>query len=231
MSSSPRPSLALRRREEILESVSKSYRPELHLALTIGSGIVVLVLAALFAIDDLRAIELLVVPAMFVLANLGEWTTHKWILHRRVPGLTYLYEQHTPIHHSAYRYDAFAMKSWRELKLVLIPPFGVALISVVASPLGLLVALALSPNAGWLVIVTSAFYVVGYEIAHLVYHLPEHHPISRLPLVQKLREHHRRHHHPRVMQKWNFNVVIPIGDWLFGTWLSDERFAELTRKE
>lgn len=221
---------SLRRREEILEALAKRrYWPWLHVALTIGSGIAICAFAA-YAIDDLNPIDLLVVPPMFLAANLGEWTAHKWLLHRRVPGLTPLYDQHTPIHHAVYRYESFTMKGWRELKLILIPPFGVAMITVAASPAAYLVAITISENAGWLIVVTSALYVVGYEVMHMVYHLREDHPIARLPVVHRLREHHRRHHDPRVMQKWNFNVVIPIGDWLFGTWLDDRRFEEIREK-
>jgi sterol desaturase/sphingolipid hydroxylase (fatty acid hydroxylase superfamily) len=32
-----------------------------------------------------------------------------------------------------------------------------------------------------------------------------------------LREQHRRHHHPRLMQRWNFNVTVPLWDWVRGT--------------
>lgn len=220
---------SLKRREEILASIPGGYRPWLHVALTLGSGLVVLVASALL-VEDLRAAELLVVPPMFVLANLGEWTAHKWLLHRRVPGMTVLYDEHTPMHHAVYRYDTFTMKSWRELKLVLIPPFGVAAISVATAPLAILVALVVSPNAGWLILTTAALYVVGYELSHLAYHLRDDHPVARLWIVRRLREHHRRHHDPRVMQKWNFNVTIPLGDLVFGTWLSDAKFAELTSR-
>jgi sterol desaturase/sphingolipid hydroxylase (fatty acid hydroxylase superfamily) len=64
---------------------------------------------------------------------------------------------------------------------------------------------------------TSAVYVVGYELSHLAYHLPERSFVYRLPFLRALREHHARHHHPELMQKSNFNVTIPFGDLLFGT--------------
>ncbi|MBK7399278.1 MAG: hypothetical protein IPJ34_24170 [Myxococcales bacterium] len=41
-----------------------------------------------------------------------------------------------------------------------------------------------------------------------------------------LREHHRRHHHPRLMQRWNFNVTIPLFDWLHRSVVSEKVLAE-----
>jgi len=216
-----------RHRERILSEIPARYRPWLHLAATAGSGVVVLVVAAL-AIEDLRWVELLVVPAMFVISNAGEWTAHKYLLHRRVKPFHVLYDQHTPSHHAVYRYEDMSIRSWRELRLVLIPGFGVGLICVSVSPFAIAAGLLLTANCGWLVLLSTALYVVGYELSHLSYHLKKDHPVSRLRLVKKLREHHARHHHPRLMQKWNFNVTIPLWDWLVGTKISTERFRELT---
>jgi len=54
--------------------------------------------------------------------------------------------------------------------------------------------------------------MVGYELSHLSYHLPETTWIGRRRVIRWLREHHARHHDPRLMQKWNFNVTIPVFD-------------------
>jgi len=215
------------RRDRIRSAIPAGYRPWAHLAATAGSGLVVLVLSAI-AVEGLRWVELLVVPAMLVASNGGEWVAHRFLLHRRVKPFTLLYDQHTPNHHAVYQYETMAMGSFRELKLVLIPAFGVAMISIAISPLALLTGFLLSPNCGWLVLATCSLYVVGYELSHLSYHLPEDHPVSRLGLVHRLREHHARHHDPRLMQKHNFNVTIPLFDWLLGTRVSTARFEERT---
>ena len=60
-----------------------------------------------------------------------------------------------------------------------------------------------------------------YELSHLSYHLPEDSFIGRRPLVRALREHHRRHHHTALMQRWNFNVTLPLFDWVFRTSVPD----------
>ena len=90
-------------------------------------------------------------------------------------------------------------------------------IVLAAAPPALLAGWLLGPNVGWLVLLTAALYVVGYELSHLAYHLPEESFIGQRKLVRVMREHHARHHDPRLMQRYNFNVTVPLGDLLFGT--------------
>jgi hypothetical protein len=203
------------------------YSPIRHLALTVGSGLAVLALA-IWGIDRLMPLEWLIVPLVFVLSNAVEWRAHKGLLHRRRRPLEALYDQHTPNHHVAFRYDTMGVHDWKELELVLIPPFAVGLITLLVSPIALAVGWLISPNAGWLVLVSAALYVVVYELTHLSYHLPSSHPLGRTQLVTWLREHHRRHHDPRLMQRWNFNVTFPLWDVVRGTRISTARFEELT---
>ena len=66
-------------------------------------------------------------------------------------------------------------------------------------------------------VATFAMYVVTYEWLHLAYHLPPDGPIGRLAPVRWLRRHHAAHHRPALMQKWNFNITLPLWDWLRGT--------------
>lgn len=133
-----------------------------------------------------------------------------------------LYDKHTPIHHMIYQYDAMAMRSVNEFKLVLIPAAGVASVVAISAPIAFAIARIFTPNTGWIALATSGVYVVLYELTHLAYHLPESSWVGRLPWLAVLREHHRRHHHPALMQKWNFNVTVPLFDWVHGTLASEE---------
>jgi sterol desaturase/sphingolipid hydroxylase (fatty acid hydroxylase superfamily) len=89
------------------------------------------------------------------------------------------------------------------------------------------VALAalVSPNVGALWVATTIAYVLAYEWLHLSYHLPEDGPVGRLPLVRVLRRHHAIHHAPEFMQRWNFNVTLPLLDWIRGTLYRPARAA------
>jgi sterol desaturase/sphingolipid hydroxylase (fatty acid hydroxylase superfamily) len=60
------------------------------------------------------------------------------------------------------------------------------------------------------------FFFLSYEWTHLAYHLPDGR-LGRLSLVRHLRELHRRHHDPRLMKRWNFNITVPVFDVIRGT--------------
>jgi len=203
-------------RDRQVADISDSYRPWLHLAGTTlpALGAIALGVASLEAVTPL---ELLTVPALFVTANLFEWHAHKNLLHRRWSLFKELYDRHTPIHHRIYRYHSMAMKSRKEYKLVLLPAAAVGGVVLVLAPLSALVAKLGSANAGWLVLASGTAYMLGYELSHFAYHLPKESVVGRNRAVRWLRELHALHHEPRLMQKYNFNVTIPLADWLLGT--------------
>lgn len=203
-------------RARLHAAIPAHYSPWLHLSLTVGIGVAALAVA-IARMHRPTLLEWLVVPITFVVANLAEWRAHKDLLHHRMPGFTVLYDRHTPEHHMVFGYDDMAIRDAKELRLVLIPAFGVFGIVLATAPLAWVLGHFVSANVGWLFLVTCALYVVGYEVSHMSYHLPEDSFIGRLGLVRVLREQHRRHHHPRLMQKWNFNVTIPLGDLLHRT--------------
>jgi hypothetical protein len=199
-----------------LAKTARWYSPWGHLVATTSIGLAVLVLAAR-NLHAVRPAELLVVPVTMALANLLEWRAHKYLLHRRTWPLELLYDRHTPEHHAIYMTDDMAIRSTSEFRLVLIPAVGVAAIVVATAPFAIFFGKVWCANAGWLFLVTASLMLVSYEVLHLSYHLPPESFVGRLSLVQVLRRHHARHHDPRLMQKWNFNVTVPFFDWVFGT--------------
>jgi hypothetical protein len=208
-------------RAQTLGKIPSWYNPWVHLAGTTGVGIAVLAVGIYF-VHGVRPTEWLVVPAVFLLANLFEWRAHKHILHRRRWPLEVIYDRHTPIHHMVYTEHDMSIRGARELRLVLIPAAGVAGVVVTLAPLAYLVGRLLTPNAGFLMLVTAGLYMVTYELTHMSYHLPPDSFIGRMWLIRVLRKHHARHHDPRLMQKWNFNVTVPLFDWILGTIAPDE---------
>ena len=81
-----------------------------------------------------------------------------------------------------------------------------------------------------LFIATSLMFFLMYEWLHLAYHIPEGTRLGRNPLIAKLRSLHQRHHDPRLMKRWNFNVTVPLFDWLHGTLWSPARAAPTGRR-
>ena len=205
-----------RLRAETLRDIPWWYSPWGHLAATTGIGIAMLVLGA-FMLHEVKPVEWLVVPGVWIFGNAYEWHVHKHVLHKRFWPFEIIYEKHTPMHHGIYVEHDMAVRDPREFRLVLIPAAGVLGLVLVTAPLAYLFSRLFGANAGWLMLVTSGVNMVVYELSHLSYHLHESHFISRLWLIQRLRRHHAKHHDPRLMQSWNFNVTVPLFDWILGT--------------
>ncbi len=215
-------------RQKITADIPWWYSPWGHLAATTGIGLTVLGvssvqlgrLASTHSAHPTRATDWLIVPMVFLLANFFEWRVHKKVLHRRnkyIPPMQTIYDKHTPMHHMVYVEEDMALRSTKEFRLVLIPAAGVLGIVLTASPIAIAIGRLWSASAGWLFLVTASLYMVTYEVLHLCYHAPSDSFIGRLAFIKVMRAHHAKHHDPRFMQKWNFNVTVPLFDWVMGT--------------
>ncbi len=190
-----------------------------HLAGTTGIGVAVLAVSAhqLLSLGTTRASDWLVVPLVLLVANFFEWWVHKNVLHRRRWPMEVIYDKHTPMHHMIYVEGDMALRSYTEFRLVLIPAAGVLGIVLSTAPVAFGVGKLWSAPAGWLFLVTASLYMVSYELLHLAYHAPKDSFIGRRRTIQLFRAHHAKHHDPRLMQRRNFNVTIPLFDWIMRT--------------
>jgi hypothetical protein len=212
-----------RRREELLASIPAGYSYKLHLALpSLMTGAISAVAIAM--IHRLRAVELLMIPAMFVLSNAGEWVAHRYLLHKRLPWfLGEIYVRHELEHHQVYVARDMAMRHPRELQMILIPAYGVLVLLASVVPYALLAALFLSLNCAMLVIICSLVYFIVYEWLHLSYHLPADSRVGRNRVIAHLRRLHQTHHDPRLMKRFNFNVTVGLFDRINGTYYDPKR--------
>lgn len=203
-------------RAKAVAEMPRWYNPWVHLAFpsAVGLGMIALSVSLL---RDVRPVELLTVPIVLVLVNFNEWFVHRNILHRRQWPLEVLFWRHTPEHHVIYVCDDMAMRSTQEFRLVLIPSYGILAIFVTSLPVTIALGMLVSWNVAALWVATSMGYVVAYEWLHLSYHLPADSRIGRSRLIRVLRRHHAWHHTPELMQRWNFNVTVPLADWVLGT--------------
>jgi hypothetical protein len=202
-------------RREWLGDTSR-YSPRLHLAVTSLSGLIPIAVGLTW-IHHVTAPELGFALAVFVLSNAVEWRAHRDLLHKRFRPLAELYDRHTPIHHMVFVTDDMAMRTRVEFRLVLLPAYGLLVIFFATLPVTAILYWLGHHNLAGLYIVTTMGYVVTYEWLHLAYHLPLEHPAARLWIVRVLRRTHAIHHHPRLMQRWNFNVSLPLWDLVRGT--------------
>jgi hypothetical protein len=205
-------------RQRALADVPWWYNPYGHLAGTTGIGMVVLVLSAVaLAHLHVKWTDLLVVPGIVLFANWFEWHVHRRVLHKRWWPFEVVYDKHTPMHHMIYVEEDMALRSAQEFRLVLIPAMGVLGIVLTSAPIAVAVAYVWSAAAGWLLLLTGGLFMVAYELLHLCYHAPQESFIGRRRIIARLRAHHARHHDPRLMQRYNFNVTVPLFDWIMGT--------------
>jgi hypothetical protein len=223
MDANPAPdSVHERQRAAIVSRIPAGYRPWVHLVVPSAIGLSILG-AALFQIEGLTARDLLTVP-ITLLAGFGfEWRAHKDILHKRRPLLGILYERHELAHHVIFTAGDLSMRSRKEWFLILMPPYAIVLVFLLVVPIAFLAAYFGTWSSAMLVIATSMLFFLSYEWLHLIYHLRDDSPMRRLPLIARLREQHRRHHEPRLMKRWNFNVTVPLFDVVHGTLWSPER--------
>ena len=203
-------------RARLVGQIPRWYSPYAHLIVpsVLGLG---LITGAILLLRDLQAWQLLLLPVFFLISNATEWRVHRDVLHKRQWFAPVLYDRHTPEHHIVFITEDMAMKSAREFRLVLVPAYGVLLLFVGTLPAAAILWLVGLRNIGLLFVAQALLYTVTYEWLHLSYHLPATSRIGRSRIISALRRHHATHHDPALMQKWNFNVSLPLWDLVRGT--------------
>lgn len=169
-------------------------------------------------LESVSALAWLTIPLTFLYANLVEYAGHRWVMHRKVPGMGLIYLRHAGQHHRFFTDGDMALEGWSDCKVVLFPAvLMVFFFGLFAAPIGLLLAWLATPNVAWLFVATALAYYLNYELLHLAYHLPQESRLLQLPFLRRLRRLHHRHHDTSLMAHRNFNITYPIGDWLFRT--------------
>jgi hypothetical protein len=205
------------RKEFRAAEIGPHYSGWLHFCFTTFSSLGVIAFA-LWRVRGLRAWELAVLPAGFLIANLAEYFAHKGPMHRPRPGLGLIHKRHSLQHHRFFTREAMSYESSADIKMVLFPPvLLIFFLGALAAPIAAVFYFVVSPNAGWLFLAVGIGYYLTYEWLHFAYHLPPETAVGRLALVRVLRGHHAAHHDPALMGRWNFNITFPLSDWLFGT--------------
>lgn len=198
-------------------SIPWFYYGEIHVVFTFGVlfGVIGWHLTRL---QDLRWIELAVVPLTLLFGNWVEYAIHRYPLHRVYPALEPGYRIHTLQHHNFYVSGSMDFESFRDFIMVLFPPWAPVGVGALTSLLGACVVTPLfSANSGHLFAASGTSCLLLYELLHALSHCPDDGWASRLPLIQGIRRHHQGHHDPALMSRYNFNITFPVFDWVYGT--------------
>lgn len=191
------------------------YSPGLHVLVHIGP----LVASCVYAAGRLSQVTLwqwLMVPAMLLFSSYFVYWFHRSVLHRPHRWAYFAYKRHTLEHHRFFDYDHITADERADLHIMFFPWWSGGFLAMTLYALTLGLTPWLGPNVPHLVMFMGALYLLLYELVHTVSHLPDGNPLTRLPVLSFLREHHRLHHDPALMGKHNFNVVIPLFDWWLG---------------
>jgi hypothetical protein len=163
----------------------------------------------------------------FAFASFFEWCLHRFVMHRPVGRFRYPYARHTLVHHRIFHADhsyhlhdeqdkeTIPMAWWNGPAIVAASQLPFVIAAIISGKWGLLCGSALACGA----------YYSAYEYLHWCMHLPRKRNLERSGIFFRLNGHHLLHH--RYMHK-NFNVVLPLADLCFGTflWRSRVRFKQ-----
>ncbi|MDB6026315.1 MAG: Fatty acid hydroxylase superfamily [Verrucomicrobiales bacterium] len=164
------------------------------------------------------------VVAAVVFASVFEWVLHRYIMHRPVGKFRYPFERHALVHHQIFKADhtyhllkesdkhTIPMAWWNGPAIVALGQSPFLVLAVIFQKWGIVCGAALA---------FTAYYSV-YEYLHWCMHLPRKRHVERSGIFFRLNGHHLLHH--RYMHK-NFNVVLPLADLLFGTFIPRSKVA------
>jgi hypothetical protein len=194
------PSVARYREQFRVEENCTTYPGWLHFAFTSAVSIAVVILC-LVNVEQVRPLEWLTIPVVFLYANLVEYLGHRG-----------------PMHHPVNTNREMTFDSSNDFKAVLFPPVMILFfLGGFGVPMWLILYFAATANVAWLALATAIAYFLNYEWLHFAYHCDPESRIGRIPGVQTLRKLHRQHHDQQLMSHYNFNITYPIGDWIFRT--------------
>lgn len=200
----------------------RPYLPYGHL-LVVALAVLVACSFALSQLREVHAVELLAIPVWLVISSAFVYWFHKHVLHRPTRFFYFAYRKHTLEHHRFFDYDHITRDEFDDLHAMLFPYWTAPLLCALSYGVSLLLVPLLGSNTAHLSMFMMNAYFAAYEIVHTIDHLPDDHFLAKAPVLRYLREHHRLHHDPALMGKYNFNIVIPLFDPLFSAFTRTRR--------
>jgi len=199
------------------EIIPENYSGIIHLTIFSLCGISVVIVCILF-LQNLKFVELLTIPVIFIMGNLVEYSLHRFAMHKPLENLFIIYKKHTIAHHHLFTDETMEIDKSDDFWFVLLSPLPLTIvIGVFTIPTGIVLSYLISVNVGLLHVATSVSYILFYEWFHLTYHLPEESWVSQIPIIKRLKKYHAFHHRLSNMSEMNFSIFLPIFDILFQT--------------
>ncbi|VAW01317.1 hypothetical protein MNBD_ALPHA01-1428 [hydrothermal vent metagenome] len=199
------------------QNISKNYSGRGHLLLTTLVTVIVIYFS-FNNLENVKPLEWLTIPLVFLLSNLVEYLGHKGPMHRKRRFLEVIFQRHAVEHHSFFTHEHMTFEGERDYAAVLFPPVMLLFFfGGIAAPIGILFYFLFGHNVAWLFVFTATLYFLNYELLHFIFHIDEDAWPSKIPFMKRLRKHHTLHHDRQLMNDYNFNITYPICDLIFGT--------------
>jgi hypothetical protein len=196
--------------------LSRHYSGKLHLSLSLMFAFS-LVLFGFFQLKIEFWWQWTFIPITFIIANIVEYLAHRFLLHRSSFRLAY--REHTLLHHFFFTHEAIEIESTQDFHRVLFSAYAVIFfIFIIGIPIFLLLGFFFGSVVGWISFIVGVSYYGCYEIIHTCCHLPDDHWVFILPGIKFLKKFHNHHHNIELMKDYNFNVLFPLSDAIFGTY-------------
>jgi len=170
-----------------------------------------------------------------VYASVTEWCLHRYVMHQPVGWFTYPYKAHALTHHGLFSGLNYHMLGTRNKNKVRMAWWnGPIIITLGIIPFFIVMMIFYLygwESGAWMILGSGIFISIGYfaayEYFHWCMHVPKGRWFEKTWLFRWFNGRHILHHRFPGM---NFNVVLPIADYLFGTLLlrSPVRFAQVS---
>ncbi|KVD80594.1 sterol desaturase [Burkholderia sp. ABCPW 14] len=196
-------------------NVHPRYNAWLHGGFVLAYGIAAI---AFFLKDVARvsAFQWATVPFTFLLFNWLEFTVHRHAGHFKRRFGAMFYRRHTGDHHSFFSSERMTYRDARDWRVILFPAWLIVVFSVGLFAVHAVLSRIDANFAGLFASTMLGGYLL-YEFLHACEHLPDTHPLATWPWIRQMRTLHRIHHRNELMRTCNFDVILPLMDWLHGT--------------
>lgn len=204
-------------RQAYQDDISPLYNGPLHIGVIYVVGIAVIAWCA-SRLESAGWEWLLVLPVFFF-SNLFEWWIHKSVMHRLVDvwALRAIYDRHTRQHHQYFSDNEMTVDTTREWRIIFFPWRALFTFMALGTPFALLLGWLVTPNAGYILMITIVGQYLIYETFHYCCHVHDNWLVRNVPFVNTIRRHHSAHHNMGVMMSHNMNLTFPLADWVMGT--------------
>lgn len=202
-------------RSDYRAAIHRLYNPWLHAAFVLAYGLLCIGWLG-STLEAVAPWQWLLVPATLVFFSWGEYQVHKRLGHNKTRFGKLFYKRHTGDHHSFFVETLMPYETARDWRVILFPAWLIVLYSLPLFAAWWLLS-HLDGNLAALFAGSMLLGYMSYEVVHACEHLPDRHPVSRLPWIRQMRRLHALHHRRELMHSCNFGIVHPLMDWLHGT--------------